>query len=135
MRPATVSTWRTRFAQHRLAGPADTTRPGNPRVYDDAKRYKRADRATAVIWRLLMVAGQQFRRLEGAEFLPEVHQARFRLWLSARGVLARPCRAGTCGYRIRPFGLTGSMTPAGSAGVWPALGRRCQIDLDQLRRS
>ena len=45
---------------------------------DAAKRYKRVDRATAVIWRLLMVAEQRFRRLKGADLLPEVYQAPFR---------------------------------------------------------
>ena len=45
---------------------------------DAAKRYKRVDRATAVIWRLLMVAEQRFRRLKGADLLPELYQAPFR---------------------------------------------------------
>ena len=35
VRPATVSTWRTRFAQHRVAGLADAPRTGKPRVYDE----------------------------------------------------------------------------------------------------
>jgi len=34
VRQATVSTWRTRFAQHRAAGLADAPRPGKPAVYD-----------------------------------------------------------------------------------------------------
>jgi len=45
---------------------------------DAAKRYKRVDRATALIWRLLMVAEQRFRRLKGADLLPQVYQAPFR---------------------------------------------------------
>lgn len=35
MRAGTVSKWRIRFAQHRLAGLADTLRPGKPRTYDE----------------------------------------------------------------------------------------------------
>jgi transposase len=34
VREATVSTWRTRFARHRVAGLADAPRPGKPAVYD-----------------------------------------------------------------------------------------------------
>ena len=44
---------------------------------DAAKRYKRVDRATAVMWRLLMVAEQRFRRLNGAQLLPDVYRAPF----------------------------------------------------------
>lgn len=44
---------------------------------DAAKRYKRVDRATALIWRLLMVAEKRFRRLRGSELLPQVYQRRF----------------------------------------------------------
>ena len=42
---------------------------------DAAKRYKRVDRATAVMWRLLMVAERRFRRLNGAQLLPDVYRA------------------------------------------------------------
>ena len=36
VRPATVSTWRTRFGQTRQAVLGDAPRPGKPRLYDDA---------------------------------------------------------------------------------------------------
>ena len=35
VRPATVSGWRTRFAEHRVAGLADAPRPGKPAKYDE----------------------------------------------------------------------------------------------------
>ncbi|MBI4307638.1 MAG: transposase [Chloroflexi bacterium] len=40
---------------------------------DAGKRYKRVVGATALIWRLLMVAEQRFRKLDGSEFLPNVY--------------------------------------------------------------
>jgi hypothetical protein len=36
------------------------------------KRYKKVANATALIWRLLMVAERTFRRLDHPELLPEV---------------------------------------------------------------
>lgn len=45
---------------------------------DAAKRYKKVDRATAMIWKLLLVGEQHFRRLKGPEWLPSVaHGTRF----------------------------------------------------------
>ena len=44
---------------------------------DAAKRYKRVDRATALIWKLLMVAETRFRRLKGRELLPGLYRKRF----------------------------------------------------------
>ena len=41
---------------------------------DAAKRYKKVERATAMIWKLLLVGEQHFRRLRGAEWLPAVHR-------------------------------------------------------------
>ena len=37
-----------------------------------AKRFKKVDNATAVIWKILQVAESTFRRLKGAELLPAV---------------------------------------------------------------
>ncbi len=39
---------------------------------DAAKRYKRVDRATAVIWKMLMIAEKRFRRLKA----PGAHERR-----------------------------------------------------------
>ncbi|MDP7226463.1 MAG: IS256 family transposase, partial [SAR202 cluster bacterium] len=40
---------------------------------DAAKRYKRVDRATAVIWKMLMIAEKRFRRLKAPEMMREVY--------------------------------------------------------------
>ena len=40
---------------------------------DAAKRYKRVERATAVIWRTLMLAQKTFRKLNAPQLLPEVY--------------------------------------------------------------
>lgn len=45
---------------------------------DAAKRYKRVDRATALIWKLLMVGEKRFQRLRGRELLPAVYYERRR---------------------------------------------------------
>jgi hypothetical protein len=37
-----------------------------------AKRYKKVENATAVIWKVLLVAESTFRRLDSAELLGEV---------------------------------------------------------------
>jgi len=37
-----------------------------------AKRFKKVENATALIWKLLQVAESTFRRLKGAELLPAV---------------------------------------------------------------
>ena len=36
---------------------------------DAAKRYKRVDGATAVIWKMLMIAERRFRRLKAPELM------------------------------------------------------------------
>lgn len=41
---------------------------------DAAKRYKRVDRAVPVIWKMLLVAEQRFRRLKCPELLQDVYQ-------------------------------------------------------------
>ena len=38
-----------------------------------AKRFKKVENATALIWKLLQVAESTFRRLKGAELLPAVY--------------------------------------------------------------
>jgi putative transposase len=38
-----------------------------------AKRFKKVENATAMIWKLLQVAESTFRRLKGAELLPAVY--------------------------------------------------------------
>jgi putative transposase len=38
-----------------------------------AKRFKRVENATALIWKILRVAESTFRRLKGAELLPAVY--------------------------------------------------------------
>ena len=40
---------------------------------DAAKRYKRVDRATAVIWKILIVAERPFRRFTAPELMRDVH--------------------------------------------------------------
>ncbi len=40
---------------------------------DAAKRFKRVERATAVIWKMLMVAQTRFRRLNAPELLAKVY--------------------------------------------------------------
>ena len=39
---------------------------------DAAKRFKRVENATAVIWKMLLIAEGRFRRLNAPELLPEV---------------------------------------------------------------
>ena len=43
---------------------------------DAAKRFKKVQNATAMIWKLLMVAEKRFRRLKGFELLKEVYQGK-----------------------------------------------------------
>ena len=38
-----------------------------------AKRFRKVENATAVIWKILQVAESTFRRLKGAELLPAVY--------------------------------------------------------------
>ncbi|MCQ5374772.1 MAG: IS256 family transposase, partial [Candidatus Methanomethylicia archaeon] len=40
---------------------------------DAAKRSKRVERATAVIWKMLMIAQKKFRRLNAPELLAKVY--------------------------------------------------------------
>jgi len=53
---------------------------------DAAKRYKKVPRATAVVWKMLLVAEKKFRRLDAPEMLAEVwHGTRF-----ADGIAIKP---------------------------------------------
>ena len=38
-----------------------------------AKRFKKVENATALIWKILQVAESTFRRLKGAELLPAIY--------------------------------------------------------------
>ena len=40
---------------------------------DAARRYKRVDRAIAVIWKMLMVAEKRFRRLQAPELMRDIY--------------------------------------------------------------
>jgi putative transposase len=40
---------------------------------DAAKRFKRVENATAVIWKMLLVAQQRFRRLHAPELMKEIY--------------------------------------------------------------
>ena len=40
---------------------------------DAAKRFKKVERATAVIWKILMVAQKRFRRLNAPKLLAKVY--------------------------------------------------------------
>ena len=53
---------------------------------DAAKRFKKVERATAVIWKMLMVAQQRFRRLNAPELLAKVYKGvRFRDGIEVKG--------------------------------------------------
>ncbi len=41
---------------------------------DAAKRFKKVQNATAVIWKMLLVAERAFRRLKHPELMPEVYR-------------------------------------------------------------
>jgi transposase-like protein len=43
---------------------------------DAAKRFKRVDNATALIWKLIMVGERSWRRLKGAHLLPDVYEGK-----------------------------------------------------------
>jgi putative transposase len=55
-----------------------------------AKRFKRVENATALIWKLLQVAESTFRRLKGIEFLPAVYAGTRYVDGVARTLHARP---------------------------------------------
>ena len=43
---------------------------------DAAKRFKRVDHATALIWKVVMVVEKSWRRLKGAHLLPDVYEGK-----------------------------------------------------------
>ena len=64
---------------------------------DAAKRYKRVDRAIAVIWKMLMVAEGRFRRLKAPELIFDVYLGpRY-----ADGIVVKPILRG--GRRLMSF--------------------------------
>jgi len=48
-------------------------RPPQPHTTTAAKRFKKIEHATALIWKVLQIAESTFRRLKGAELLPAVY--------------------------------------------------------------
>ena len=58
---------------HTFARLGVTLRAGRTSDRHAAKRYKRVDRAIAVIWKMLMVAEQRFRRLKAPELIEDVY--------------------------------------------------------------
>jgi putative transposase len=72
---------------------------------DAAKRFKRSDRATAVIWKMLLVAERRFRRLNAPHLLAKVYAGvryvcRFALCAQARS--QRNLRRGELRVRSLP---------------------------------
>ena len=61
----------------RIANPLESPFAALRLRTEAAKRYNRVDRATALIWKLLMGAEKRFRRLRGWELLPRVYRTRF----------------------------------------------------------
>ena len=55
-----------------------------------AKRFKRVENATALIWKVLQVAESTFRKLKGAELLPTVYAGTRYVDGGARTLHARP---------------------------------------------
>ena len=51
----------------------------SPYTVAGGQQYVRAGRATAVIWRLLMVDEGRFRRLNRADLLPEVYERELKI--------------------------------------------------------
>jgi putative transposase len=58
-----------------------------------AKRFKKVENATAMIWKLLQVAESTFRRLKGAELLPAVYAGAQYINGVPRIVKPQPCLA------------------------------------------
>ena len=55
---------------------------------DAAKRYKKVENATAVIWKMLMLAEQRFRRLDAPERMKQVYLGvQFRDGIEVKNVL------------------------------------------------
>ena len=55
-----------------------------------AKRFRKVENATALIWKLLQVAQSTFRRLKGAELLPAVYAGARYVEGVARTLHSRP---------------------------------------------
>ena len=59
-----------------------------------AKRFKKVENATALIWKILQVAESTFRKLKGAELLPDIYAGvQYRVSVKRRETAQQPLAA------------------------------------------